>query len=776
MAIPIPLGELAELEALSESGRYVSAHARAVARYGPLPDWVSGTAVLVFGARLAGNIGGDRLSHALILRARRQGAYLETTPADRANAALFHAHRTRGRRGPLALHRFLNRPGVRAAFDAGASPLVQASVLCLQAHIAAAYRDSSAAETHWLHAHALAGDHPWIWTERAALLVRADCYAEALAAARESLRLRPWYRPAVQQAGAVLPLLSRDEEALELLQDALDPQEGGLESSGVAAQWAELAAALRRPHDVLRALAHFEACSPLLEERGRLWLASRRSEALLQLGDPAAAADAGEPLMATHAFYGKTVPRLRDPERQAARRVLLDVPFVRQHERTCAPATLAALSRFWGQPADQAAITAEICYDGTFDYQQRHWAETHGWAVVEFRADFPGAVALLDAGIPFALATTVINDGHLQAIIGYDARRGTVIIRDPTERNEAEILANEFFERHALWGPRAMAIVPAVDLDAVLRLRATHLAETDLHDGLYRLRGALHEHDRASARRALAVLETLDPVARLTFFAQRELAYYDADDSAALAAVEGLLTRFPSAGRLCLEKLTLLRRLARFGEARTWLETCLAASQPPEPNLCRELARDLATDDREWPRARQLLAYSLFHEPAEPEHLRFLAELRWGEGEYAEATLFFRFAATAAGTREGTWQQFFMASRHLPAIEEALQLLADRFHRLHDLSWRPARTLHWALCECGEDAAAAAVLAEALMRRPEDGGLLLFAANVRAANGEHAAAAQLLETARGRVSRGQFSQAAAELAHLATMPKTAGKL
>jgi hypothetical protein len=56
------------------------------------------------------------------------------------------------------------------------------------------------------------------------------------------------------------------------------------------------------------------------------------------------------------------------------------------------------------------------------------------------------------------------------------------------------------------------------------------------------------------------------------------------------------------------------------------------------------------------------------------------------------------------------------------------------------------------------------------------GGLLLFAANVGAANGEHAAAAQLLETARGRVSRGQFSQAAAELAHLATMPKTAGKL
>jgi predicted Zn-dependent protease len=767
MALPIPPGDLGELEALSESGRYVRAHALAEAHHGPLRAWSGGVAALVFGARLAADLGGDRLSHALILRARRRSADPETTPAERADAALCHAYRTWHAHGPLALHRFFRRPGVRAAFDAGAGPFVRASVLCLQAHIAAAYSDTDAAETHWQQAHAFAPDHPWMWTERAALLVRADRYAKALAAARESLRLRPWYRPAVQQSATVLTLLGRDEEALELLQDALDPEKGGLESSGVAAQAAELWAALRQPHDVLRALDHFEVCSPLLEEQGRLWLASRRGEALLQLGDLAGAADAGEPLMAIHAFYGKTVPRLRDPKRETARRVLHDVPFVRQHERTCAPAILAALSRFWGQPADHAAITKEICYDGTFDYQQRHWAETHGWAVREFRADFKSTCALLDAGIPFALATTAINSGHLQAVVGYDARRGTVIIRDPHERNEAEILGDEFFERHALWGPRAMAIVPAVDPDAVLRLHASHLAETDLHDGLFRLRGALHQHDRSGARHALAALETLDPKARLTFFAQRELAYYDANDSAALAAVEGLLARFPCTGRLCLEKLTLLRRLGRAGEARAWLETCVAARRPPEPNLWRELARELAADQQELPRARQLLAFSLFHEPAEPEHLRLLAELLWGEDEYAEATLLFRFAATAAGMREGTWQQFFMASRHLPASDEALRLLSDRFYRLHHLSWRPARTLHWALCECGEFAAAESVLTEVLARRPADGELLLFAATVRAANGEHAAAAKLLENARGRAPHSQVSQAAAELADLA---------
>jgi tetratricopeptide (TPR) repeat protein len=713
--------------------------------------------------------GGERVSHALILRARRcrQTADPDATPVDRANAALTHAYRTLGRRGPLALHRFCKRPGVRAAFAAGADAWVRANVLCLQAHVAAAYHDTDAVETLWRQAHALAAGSAWTWTERSALLVRADRYAEALDAAGEALRLRPWYRPAVQATAVALTLLGRDDEAVELLRDALDPAKGALESAGVAAQWAELCGALRRSDETLRALDCCEACSPLLEEQGRLWLASRCGEARLQLGDLAGAAEAGEPLMAGHAFYGVTVPRLLDSERQHARRLVHEVPFVRQHERTCAPATLAALSRFWGQPADHEAISAEICYGGAFDHQQRHWAQTHGWTVREFRADWPGTVALIDAGIPFALATTFMNSGHLQAVVGYDARRGTVIIRDPYERNEAELLADEFFARHALWGPRALAIVPSDDPAAVIRLHAAQLPESELFDGLARLRGALHQHDRAGAGRALDSLKTLGPGARLTFFAQRELAYYDADDCEALAAVESLLDRFPSAGSLQLEKLTLLRRLERPAEAHAWLEACVAHCPRPEPHLWRELARDLAADPLELPHARQLLAYSLFYEPTEPEHLRLFAEVLWGEGDYAEATLLFRFAATAAGTRETNWQQFFMASRHLPATEDALRLLEDRFRRLGHRSWRPARTLYWAHCECGESAAAAAVLAEAVARHPQDGELLLFAALARARHGEHALAAQLLERARGHAPPALLSRAAADLTELA---------
>ena len=174
------------------------------------------------------------------------------------------------------------------------------------------------------------------------------------------------------------------------------------------------------------------------------------------------------------------------------------------------------MSHFWHRPADQAAITKEIWYGGTFDHQERLWTETHGWVAREFRADWPSAVTLLDIGVPFALVTTGVNTGHLQAGIGYDARRETLIIRDPYERNQSEALAEEFFKQYAFCGPRAMALVPADDSAAVARLQAVDLPESALYDSLYRLRRALYVHDRPSARAALATLESLDPHARLT--------------------------------------------------------------------------------------------------------------------------------------------------------------------------------------------------------------------------------------------------------------------
>src|SRR5262249_1318627 len=133
---------------------------------------------------------------------------------------------------------------------------------------------------------------------------------------------------------------------------------------------------------------------------------------------------------------------------------------VRQHHQTCVPATLAALSRFWQMPADHLDVAAAICYDGTPDHRDRHWAETQGWRARDFTITWDSAVALIDPGLPLPLTLTEPGNGHMQAVIGYDSRRRTFLIRDPYLRYFCECDADALLQRYRATGPRGMALVP----------------------------------------------------------------------------------------------------------------------------------------------------------------------------------------------------------------------------------------------------------------------------------------------------------------------------
>ena len=111
------------------------------------------------------------------------------------------------------------------------------------------------------------------------------------------------------------------------------------------------------------------------------------------------------------------------------RQVLMDVPFVKQHHATCAPATLAAVSAYWSVPAEHLEIAEEICYDGTPAHSQRRWAEQHGFVTREFRVTWEAVVALIDRRVPVLLGTLGPEMGHMQAVVGYDSLRRT--LHDP---------------------------------------------------------------------------------------------------------------------------------------------------------------------------------------------------------------------------------------------------------------------------------------------------------------------------------------------------------
>ena len=95
--------------------------------------------------------------------------------------------------------------------------------------------------------------------------------------------------------------------------------------------------------------------------------------------------------------------------------------------------------------------------------------------------------ALIDRGVPFTLTTVETQSGHLQAVIGYDARRGTLLIRDPTLPHEGEALAGPLLESQRSVGPRGMAMVP---LERAGLLEGLDLPEAGQHDQLHRIQVA----------------------------------------------------------------------------------------------------------------------------------------------------------------------------------------------------------------------------------------------------------------------------------------------
>jgi tetratricopeptide (TPR) repeat protein len=724
---------------LYDRGLCLQAYAAAQAM-APLQKW-TGAAARVLAGRLAGNLGAPRLASWHFLRAWRS----DPTHPD---ACWYYARQILDRRGPLAAWNFMKRRGELA----GASVESRSHWLSLHACVLGRLRDFDAAETWLARAETLAPDHPWILMERAALLVLEDRHEDALAVARKSLVLRPWYRPGVQETAYLLVQLERDQEALELLTEASQRIENGT----VFAQLAALQTELGRHGDARQSYERFAELSPLLEKEFAQWLNARRADCAYYCGDRDKAVEFARQVPGP--FFEQIAQRLANPP-EGARRVVLPVGFVRQHHLTCAPATLAAISRFWDMPAEHLEVAAAICYDGTPHHSERHWAETNGWVAREFRVTWDSAVALLDRGIPFTLTTPETASSHLQAVIGYDGIRGTLIIRDPGERHQAEF-TDGLFKRYASSGPRGMALVPLARADLLTTL---DLPDADLYDQMHRLQRALQVHDRHEAEDAYAVLAGLAADHRLTIEARRSLAVYDADVAEMLACTERLLAQFPEDVPLRLAKVACLRDLARRDE-RVALLKALCEGPASDPVCWQEYAQELAVDAREHPTALHLLRRALRRTPYNAGTHATLAGILWNRRRFADALEVDRFAACLEDKDERLARTYFTTARGINKTEEPLRFLRSRFQRFGKKSSQPARTLSWALDELDRTTEAMTVLDEALKLRPEDGDLLLHAAEVHTNHGDFDRAANLLAAADGHTQRTRWRRAAANLA------------
>jgi tetratricopeptide (TPR) repeat protein len=740
--IPVDDADLVQLRDLYERSLNLQVW-QLVQRIGPLQRW-GGTEARIMAGRLANNLGGQRLGRVLHIRAWQQDPSHPT-------ATSYYARVLFERKGPYATWRFVKSVG-----EMPEAPVdVRADWLAFAATVAATLRDFSTAETLVARAIELSERRqPWIFVERSYVLLQQDRHEEALDVARRALGLNPVFRPAIQAAAQVLAHLNRDDEAMQLLRDAA----ARTESAPILTHLATMLGEAKLYDEARQTWEKVVEASPLADRDFKRFLAGRRSDLMYRLGDlPAAASFAKE---AGPGFFATIAERLSRPDLPEQGRIELPVPFVQQHHMTCAPATLAALCRFWGRPAEHLEIVEAICYDGTPAHSERSWAEGQGFVCREFRVTWESACALIDRGVPFTLTTTATTSAHLQAVIGYDARRGTLVLRDPSWKFSGEALADGLLDHQKSTGPRGMAMVPREEAH---RLVGLDLPEADFYDDFHRVQTALVTHRRSDAVAACAAMEARDANHRLTLWARRSIATYDADPVAQLRATEALQALYPDDASLRLHRVSLLRNLARRSDILDALARA-AADAKADPIFLQQYAQELAADPREVPRAERLLRKCLRLRGEAATHF-ILANVLWGRREMEEALELYRFATCLDDKDDQFAGVWFGASRHFRRTDEALAMFRDRFERFGGRSSGPARTLFRALLSVDRTAEAFEVLEQGLTRRPDDPDLLLHGADAYVRYGNAGRAADLIDRAKGRAHPAAFQRALATLAN-----------
>ena len=720
--------DLEHIRDLYHRSLYVQAY-KASEKLGPITAWEGAEARLLAG-RLAMNLGGVRLGYALHMSAYR--AY-----TDDSVVQYYYARGLLNRRGPLESLRMLDRISV----NRNASTPLRADILSAKAAALALLRDFHEAERCIEQSLKLSPERPWLHVERSFVLECEDRHEEALEAARQSLAIHDSYRPGIQAFAHLCVLMSRDDEAVELLTETANR----LESCLLVSQLASIRMETENYQEAGKCLERFEQLAPLMDRDTGNWLRRWKADIAYMCGDRDQAIEYARG--AKSPFHEKVNQHLASAKDYDGRHQLA-VGFIRQHHATCVPATLTAISRFWNKPADHLEVAEKICYDGTSAYNERKWAGENGWIAREFTITWDTITALIGRGVPFTFTLVDPGNAHMQAIIGYDSARKTILARDPYVRIIGEYLADETLTRYEASGPRGMVLVPVEKADLI---EGIDLPDADFYDPNYDLQDALERHDRARASAVMQIMESMDPKNRVTLLARYTLAHYDDDASRRIACLDDLLEKYPHNAVYQLARLSQIQEFSRRSE-RVKILTELCGEKDTAYVFRVQYARELRIDAQEHDKAKKLLVKAIRTSPRGAEAYYELAGLYWNQRRFDEALQLYRMAACLEDKNESYAQSYFTAGRNRKKADTVIGFLRDRCERYGSKSCGPACTLAWAFEQLERTAEAFEVYAQALKLRPDDGFLWLQAADAHARYGNFAKAGQCLAESKGKAS------------------------
>jgi cellulose synthase operon protein C len=637
---------------------------------------------------------------------------------------------------------------------------MQADWLAMKAAMLSVMRDFSRADQLMIQALEMQPESAWLHVELSEVLDRQDLHQDALQAAQDALRLHPWFRPAVQSAGQKLVQLGRDDEAIELLTKATVH----IQSGHVWCQLGLLQVELKQYDAAWQSFVEAEKRWPMAGEDSahRQWLAGQRSDIAYFRGDyPSSIAFARE---VDRPFYRRLIEKLEHENAKGSgrrTRIQLPVPFIRQHHETCAPATLTALAQYWQREVRHEAVIERICYEGTQASDERRWAEENGFFAREFRLSEATAYQLIRAGVPFTLNTVEPGSAHLQAVIGIDELRGTILIQDPSERHVGEATLDKLLEHYASTGPRCMVMIPEnqrVIIDQI------ELLDTDLYDWHHRVESELAQHRRERAVEAIEAMKRASGQHRLTLQSEMALARYDGDQASTLRLAEELLKQFPDDSNLQLVRLACLAELGKREQRLKILRECCRRASS-QPLFLSRLASELMDDARNIEEANLYLKKALYLPQPDGKALGLYANVLWNCNQRDAALEFYRLAASLSEKDESYARTYFVAARYLHQTESVLDWLDDRVHRFGRRSSLPGRTLAWAYDQLEQSQRSLELLANTAIEHPDDGELRLHCAIAFGRHNQAAVAAEHLAAAQGKASQASYLRTAAALAH-----------
>ncbi|GAL04663.1 TPR-repeat-containing protein [Photobacterium aphoticum] len=374
----------------------------------------------------------------------------------------------------------------------------------------------------------------------------------------------------------------------------------------------------------------------------------------------------------------------------------LAVPHVTQKYMTCAPSSIAAVVRYWGEPADEDAIAEQICFQGTADHLQRQWLTDNGWSYVDFDLSLAAAEAVLSRGIPFTLVTTQGMSSHLQVVKGIDREAGYLYLMDPSVNMESKILTEETCQLEAVHGPRCRAIVPNSKQHLFAGL---DLPAQDLYPLRHALDSALDKQDIPQARSLITQLEALAPDHRITQLSHRSLAVVLRDEADIERYTTQLLAAYPDTTYLILSKYHSMRARCGHREAYLWLSAQFKQAKSIE--VFNLLLEDRAVLEDGNAAIEALADRAVMWTNAEYFWLK--GHDSWRDGDKETAVRLYGWALYLEPSNDAYLRSYYIANVDQGRVEEALAQLQALYDASIAVSSSMAYSLYRAYCMKDED-------------------------------------------------------------------------